>query len=346
MINGKWFLPPNFNVSFIPSAFIVSLMARRRPFGKKLIKSLLPIVLVLALAVTGALGWIVYGVTRPPRRAYLVTPESFKQLSGPVLRATDETWRNRDGTRARGWLLRGSPGAPAVILLHRYGADRSWLFNLGVKLHETTNFTVLWPDLRGHGLDPPVAWTSFGKQEGDDVLAALDYLRTLRIGGTQPLVANRVGLYGIELGGYAALYGALHDTTVRALVIDSVPNGPGELLRAAVKADLGIDNGVLQYLSRAAIRVYLIGGYDDTPSCAMASSLRGPRVLLLSGPDAGYLRDSSTQLAACFPVPGNLEVRTDLPLTGYQQPSATGVEGETYDRRVIDFFDKILRVGP
>ncbi len=40
------------------------------------------------------------------------------------------------------------------MLLHRYGGDRSWLFNLGVKINETTNFTILWPDLRGHGENP------------------------------------------------------------------------------------------------------------------------------------------------------------------------------------------------
>jgi len=36
--------------------------------------------------------------------------------------------------RLAGWLLRGSEGAPAVIFLHRYGGDRSLLFNLGMKV--------------------------------------------------------------------------------------------------------------------------------------------------------------------------------------------------------------------
>src|SRR5256885_12667394 len=94
-----------------------------------------------------------------------------------MLQAQDGAWENHDRTQARGWVIRGTEGAPAVILLHGYGADRSWLLNLAVKTNETTNFTVLWPDLRGHGENPLVNWTSLGKVEGDDVTAAIDYLQ-------------------------------------------------------------------------------------------------------------------------------------------------------------------------
>jgi pimeloyl-ACP methyl ester carboxylesterase len=306
----------------------------------------LPIVLVLALAVAVSLIWIVYGATRPPRQPYLVTPQAFTQISGPVLKVTDETWRNRDRTQARGWLLRGAAGVPAIVLLHRYGADRSWLFNLGVKLHETTGFTILWPDLRGHGMDPPVKWTSFGTREGDDVLAALDYLRTLKTEQGQPLAGDRIGLYGVELGAYAALKATLQDARVRVLALDSVPGVPDDLLRAAVKADLGVDNRFIQFLTRGATRVYFLGGYDDTPACELAASLPNQRVLLLSGDDAGLLRDSTAAVARCFSNPAHIEVKTDLPLTGFRQPSATGEQGEGYDRRVIDFFDKNLRPTP
>ena len=107
--------------------------------------------------------WIVSGITKPPRAAYLVTPQTFSRVTGPMLNANDVAWNNHDGTQARGWLIRGAEGAPSVILLHRYGADRSFLLNLAVKLNETTNFTVLWPDLRGHGQNPPVNRTLPGR---------------------------------------------------------------------------------------------------------------------------------------------------------------------------------------
>jgi pimeloyl-ACP methyl ester carboxylesterase len=318
-------------------------MAPRRRIGKKLLKSLLPIIVLLALAVVIVSAALVYGVVHPPRRAYLVTPDAFRQISGPVLKVTDEVWTNPDGTSARGWLLRGAEGAPAVVFLHRYGADRSWLFNLGVKLNETAGFTILWPDLRGHGMTPPVSSTTFGARESDDVIGALHFLRRQKTPNGSRLVGNKLGLYGVELGGYAALRAAPQDPEVTAIVLDSVSRGPDELLRAAVRQDYEIDNNLLQFLARMGTRIYLMGKYSSTTSCELAARLQTQKVLLLSGEDADYLRESTSALASCFPNPANLEVKTDLPLTGFHLASATGEQGEGYDRRVIDFFYRTLR---
>jgi len=307
---------------------------------------MMPIALLLLLAVGSVTVWLGRTVTRPPHGEYLVTPQTFSQLSGPVLKATDETWSNRDGTQSRGWLLRGTPGAPAVILYHRYGADRSWVLNLSVKLNEATNFTVLWPDLRGHGPDPAVVWTSFGMKEADDVSAAIDYVRSLKAPGGAPQVGDTIGLYGVELGAYAALAAAGQHQEVRALVLDSVPSGPDDLLNAASDIRMGTDNGFLRRLARAGVRIYFLGKYRNTLSCQLAATLQKKRVLLLSGEDAGYLRDSTMELQRCFTPPTVLETKTDLALTGLNLPSATGELGEGYDRVVIDFFDKALRGGP
>src|SRR5678816_1225696 len=180
-------------------------MPPRRRIGKRLIKSLLPIALVIVLAVVGALSFVVYCVSRPTKRPYVVTPESFSRISGRAIKVTDENWATLDGRQARGWLLKGVEGAPAVVLLHRYGGDRSWLFNLGVKINETTHFTILWPDLRGHGESPLIKSTSLGVREGDDLLAAIRYLRDLKSENKKKLVSESFGVYGVELGAYSAL---------------------------------------------------------------------------------------------------------------------------------------------
>jgi pimeloyl-ACP methyl ester carboxylesterase len=259
------------------------------------------------------------------------------------LKVTDETWTTRDGRRSRGWLLKGAEGAPAVILQHRYGGDRSWLFNLGVKINETTNFTILWPDLRGHGVDPPIKWTSLGSNEGDDVLAALEFLRTLKSEHQKKLVGDSFGVFGVELGAYSALKAASRDNQIKVLVLDSVSRSPDELFNSAVSGCIGIENGFVQQLSRVAMKAYLLGGFDSTPACELARSVREARVMLLSGADAGQLKDATGSLQTCFPTPNNVETRTDLPLSGFSMPSATGEQGEAYDRVVIDFFDRNLR---
>src|SRR6267378_4092837 len=258
-------------------------MASRRKLIKRVIKAFLPILLVVVVAIVTVSVWIVNVITKPPRAAYLVTPQTFSRVTGPMLKATEVTWTNHDATQARGWLIRGAEGSPAVVLLHRYGADRSWLLNLAVKLNETTNFTVLWPDLRGHGENPPVNRTLFGAVDGDDVTAAIDYLHTLKTTAGKPQVAGPVGVYGVELGAFAALDAAKRYPEIRALALDSAPASPDDLVRAATSGQAGMKNSLLQKLAGWGLKIYSLGKYQDTPSCDLAHSLRNVRVLLLTG---------------------------------------------------------------
>jgi pimeloyl-ACP methyl ester carboxylesterase len=315
-------------------------MSPRSRLARKVIKSFLPIILLILLAVVSVTVWIVYSITRPPRAPYLVTPQTFAKVTGPVLKATDATWKNHDGTDARGWIIKGTDGAPAVIMLHGYGADRSWLLNLAVKLNESTNFTVLWPDLRGHGENPPVRWTLFGGVDGDDVTAAIQYLRSLKTNAGQAQV-SRIGIYGIELGSYAALEAAKRTPEVRALALDSVPGSPDEIIRQATDARSGMKSSIFYRMASIGVRFYGLGKYQSTPTCDLARSLRDVRVMLLSGGEGDPWQRSSVEVAPCFNPPA--EVKRDLSLTGANLPAATGEQEESYDRPVIEFFDKALR---
>jgi hypothetical protein len=85
-----------------------------------------------------------------------------------------------------------------------------------------------------------------------------------------------------------------------------------------------------------------MGKFENAASCELARNFRTQRILLLAGNDAERLRQSTIALQSCFPNPANLEVKTDLALTGYALPSVTGEQGERYDRPVIEFFTKSL----
>ena len=315
-------------------------MSPRSRLARKVVRAFLPIILVILLAVASVTAWLVYSITRPPRAPYLVTPQTFANVTGPMLKASEVTWKNHDGTEARGWIMKGGDGAPAVILLHGYGADRSWLLNLAVKLNESTNFTVLWPDLRGHGENPPVRWTLFGGIDGDDATAAIEYLRGLKTNAGQPQV-SRIGIYGIELGSYAALEAAKRTPEVRALALDSVPASPDDIISQASDTRSGMKIAIFHRLALIGVRVYSLGKYQSTPSCDLAHSLREVRVMLLSGNESDPWQRSTIEVAKCFNPPA--EVKHDLFLTGANLPAATGEQEESYDRPVIDFFDKALR---
>jgi hypothetical protein len=130
---------------------------------------------------------------------------------------------------------------------------------------------------------------------------------------------------------------------VRAVVLDSVPDNPDDVLAGAVRERTGFDNRVLQAFARFGTRVYFAGRYKSDASCTLAEGLGGRQVLLLSGESAGRLKQTTETLANCFPARANVETHTDLTLTGLALASASPEEDEAYDRRLIDFFDRTLR---
>ena len=61
----------------------------------------------------------------------------------------------------------------------------------------------------------------------------------------------------------------------------------------------------------------------------------------MSEPQTRYSSVSEC-IRRCFPTSSTVEVHTDLPLVGLKLASASPEQGEAYDRRVIEFFDRTL----
>lgn len=317
-------------------------MARHNTLPLKIV--LLTLIFVFVVA-TGVATWLVHQVTQPQTRKYIITPDKFTKLSVRGVKVTNETWTNPDGTKAQGWLLRGAKGAPAVVMLHGYGADRSWLLNLGVKLNEATNFTVLWPDLRGHGERRGDGTTSFGMQEVEDMGAAVTFLKGLKVDEKTNLISSDVGLYGVELGAYVSMLWAQKHPEVRALALDSVPSAGADTIHTAVSSYSGFDNAATRFFVPLGTWLYYTGNYRSESTCDVAQKISTMPILLLSGANSGTFRASTDRLANCFPNRENLEVKNDLAHAAFVTESATGEQGEAYDRIVINFFDRTLRGG-
>jgi pimeloyl-ACP methyl ester carboxylesterase len=314
-------------------------MAKVTRLFKSVIRLFLPIVILLVVAVGGSSVWLVHEASQPQTSNYLVTPDKYGQLSARGAKVTDETWTNADGTKARGWLLLGTPGAPAVILLHKYGADRSYELNLGVKINEATNFTVLMPDQRGHGNDPAVKYTSFGGCESDDTVTAIKYLRGLKTPEQFSQVGDNIGIYGLELGSLAALSAASADPSVKALVLDSVPQSADSMLATAIDKRFPFASAITSRVAQLGTKPYFYQGcFKPESASELAKSINGRRVLLLGGVDAPELRDSTAKLSKQFPVSTEVESKTDLSPSGYGIMKASLELSEAYDQRVIDFF--------
>lgn len=316
-----------------------------RKLTGSLLKLMLPAILLIVLAAIAGSFWLLYTTTQePPRTAYLITPERFMQITKNANRFTDETWTNRDNSVSRGWLVRGKPGAPAVVLLHRYGADRSWLLNLGVQLYGATNFTVLIPDLRGHGEKPTVKYTSLGGCEADDLAGALAFLRTLKTDAGEKLIAPKIGIYGVEIGAIAAMMGAASANDVEALALDSVPASSNDALQRVVVSRTSFASAVTPLVATAAPLYFMNGCYKDTPLCETAAALSNRKIMLLAGADASHWQQSTVALANCFGNGANVQKKTDLQPSGYNLiQSATPDQQENYNNLVIDFFRNALQ---
>ena len=120
------------------------------------------------------------------------------------LRPADVGLRVED-VRLAAWLV-PRPGAPAVILLHGYPAEKADMLPLAAAL--ARDFAVLLPDLRSFGASEGRA-TTLGFRERGDLRRAID------------LLAARghavVGVFGFSLGGAVALLTAAEDARIRAV---------------------------------------------------------------------------------------------------------------------------------
>ena len=318
-------------------------MAKTKRLVKSLYRLIFPVFILLIVATVAASVWLVHTVSRPPQSAYLVTPEKYGQFSARGARVTEEIWTNSDGTESRGWLLRGAENASAVILLHRYGTDRSHVLDLGVKLNEATNFTVLMPDERGHGVNPSIKNTSFGGCETDDALAAIKFLRGLKPDNQTNLVGKNIGFYGVEMGALTALSAAAGDETVKALALDSVPADSNAILASAINERFPFVSSVTAKFAGLGTYLYFYNGcYRRGEACDAAKLIANRQVLLLAGSDAQNFQDSTAKLSRCFPNTTKVETKTDLNPSGYGITNASLEQASAYDQRVIEFFKTAL----
>jgi pimeloyl-ACP methyl ester carboxylesterase len=315
-------------------------MASISKLSKSVFFLILPVIILIIGAVIGLGFWLLQKTSVPPTAMYLVTPEKYVGLSSRGSKITDETWSNKDGSSARGWLLRGKEGSSTVILLHRYGTDRSHVINLGVKLNEITNFTILMPDMRGHGDTPLVKTSTFGGVETDDVASAVEFLHSLKTDDKKEQIGKDIGVYGIELGGYAALSAAANDPNINTLVLDSVPMRSDDLLATVIEKRYPFASFVTVPIARLGTYPYFQSSYRANSMCEIAQNVRDRKVLLLAGVDVPSFQNSTIELAKCFPSP--VESKTDLSISGFSVIGAGSEQSEAYEQRVIEFFKKSL----
>lgn len=146
-----------------------------------------------------------YSATHPYKYLSQLSPNDFGIKFEPV------SFITKDKVKIKAWFIPSvKPNAKTIILLHGYPADKGDLLDSRLFLHPTYNLFLL--DFRYMG-ESEGNYTTIGKDEILDLLAAIDYLQTRNI--------STVGVWGLSLGASVALMTAANAPQIKAIVAES-----------------------------------------------------------------------------------------------------------------------------
>jgi pimeloyl-ACP methyl ester carboxylesterase len=285
----------------------------------KLVTIILALVFFAVLATAAISAVLVYWIVKPQRTSSEISMESFPGRPDEVDFAVS-------GARQRkGWFFPGLRGAPTVILCHGYQSSRGELLTL-VSALQDHQYNVFVFDFTAHGANAGV--TTFGYRESDEVRAAIDTLA--KRNDVDPM---RFGLWGYNLGAYAALREAEKDPRVRAVALDSVYDYPKQMVKIGVEK-AGVAGFPLMVKSAQTGFEWLNYGYKgDPPLSARLKALNGVPVLFIQAADDPELASISREMFMKASEPREQQIIAHGNFVNLPED-----EKRTYENRIVTFF--------
>jgi len=189
----------------------------------KLLTAVFALLFFAVVATSAIAGFLVYRIVKPQRTSSEINMDSFPGRPDAMKFMVPGR-----GPR-EGWFFPGFLGAPTIVLCHGYGSSRGELLTL-VSALQDHQYNVFVFDFAAHGANGGV--TSFGYHESDELRAAIDELAK-----RSDVDHERFGLWGYNLGAYAALREAENDKRVAALILDSVYDSPEQMVKIGVEKE-------------------------------------------------------------------------------------------------------------
>jgi len=204
----------------------------------------------------------------------------------------------------------GQLAAPAVVVMHGWGANASLMLPALAPLH-AAGFAVLLLDARCHGQSDDAAFTSLPRF-AEDIEAGLDWLRQ------QPSVdSQRLAVMGHSVGAGAALLCATRRPDVRAVISLSAFAHPREIMRTFL-AEAHIPYLVLGWYVMRHVQAVIGARFDAIAPLASMARLRCP-VLLVHGSDDALVPFADAQRLLAAGPEGQVQC---LRVSGGHDPSA------------------------
>jgi len=305
----------------VPSARMDVLDEFRHPtrWYTKLIAVVLALVFFMLLAGVIIAGFVVYRIVTPTETAEHMDLSSFP---GHPLQISYSVDGQATGD---GWFFPGLKSAPTILLCSGYQASRGELLPLAITLQDH-QYNVFLFDFERHGSKTPNS--TLGFRETREVKAALQALAQ-----RDDVDRTRFGIWGTNMGAYAAMAIAESDPRIRALIVESVFDRPRDMVRLLV-ARYGLEP--LPLLSSLVEHgfVWLNYSYRKTPPLSAGlSQLAGVPKLFLTAADEEGLLASTRQLF--FQVP---EPKEEALLPHGNYAGMLDEEKHEYENRIVAFF--------
>ena len=315
-------------VNMVLSAIFFIHRSARRPLWKYIPKTILRVVIVIAIAVpyltaTFMTHWVKFADATDPYRSLEMYYETAH-------------FRAIDGLRLEGWFITSVDESDAtVILVPGRGLTKACYLDY-VRLLADNGYNVLLFDMRGEGGSDGHT-RSFGVHEANDVLGALRYLRQVH-----PQQSRYIFGYGISHGAAAVVSAAGADKRIKAVVIDSPFAEPTVVLDSAIRI---IPSPLRQYIRWASM---IIASAELGCNLFQAGNIReigriSPRpVLILHGLDDKI--SPPTDAERLYHAAGSPKRLCEIPNAGHAQNIYLG--GDEYAAEVLAVFKAVRQNRP
>lgn len=224
-----------------------------------------------------------------------------------------------------GWFFPGQTTSPTIILCHGYQTYKGDLITM-VSALQKDRFNVFVFDFSGHGTI--AGSTSLGSRETNELRAAVDAIlqRT-------DVDRTRVGVWGFDLGGYAAVRAAVADPRIKAIAVDSVYDTPRDMFDLLAQRSALSKVPLTLTFARWGFTLMNWGARNDPPLTTQVGKLKDTAKLFIQGRDNPALASTTLRLFLGSPEPRK---QTIMPKSNYAAMAED--ERKNYETEVVHFF--------
>ena len=289
----------------------------------KLITATLALIFFTLLATATISGFLLYRVVSPAPTGSELDPANLLGRPGVVSFPVP-------GEEAReGWFFPGQKKAPTIILCHGYKAHRTELLTLAIALQEH-QFNVFLFDFSGHGKSG--RYTTLGYRETKELLAAVE-----AVAQRDDIDRSRFGVWGANLGGYAAVAAAAADSRIRAVAVDSVYDEPAQMMLLEVDRSGLTVLPLVSAFCRVGYKLLNFPHRNDAPLSQRVAGLAGVAKLFIQAREAPALAESTLQVFLRSPEPRQQWIVQKANYGGMMDE-----EKRVYENHLLSFFLQAL----